>query len=178
MGTHTLPVKIVLKPTEIITALLKSDLKMKCTENKSTQEGTETLKCICPHLFLCRKNIRAILLVQIFLDHNLDMYFFPLKKMPVNALINVSHCKVSSTVISRTMSTQYYLGIDLLSIIYIKEARRSVEEMVTLPSFEKYDVSASRVLKGLHLLVMYGVSQAFVILPYSLLNRQYRYIID
>ena len=91
--------------------------------------------------------------------------------MPVNALINVSHCKVSSTVISRTMSTQYYLGIDLLSIIYIKEARRSVEEMVTLPSFEKYDVSTSRVLKGLHLLVMYGVSQAFVILPYSLLNR-------
>ena len=125
---------------------------------------------------LCRKNTRAILLVQIFLDetadHNLDMYvFFSGKKMPVNALINVSHCKVSSTVISRTMSTQYYLGIDLLSIIYIKEARRSVEEMVTLPSFEKYDVSASRVLKGLHLLVMYGVSQAFVILPYSLLNR-------
>ena len=61
--------------------------------------------------FLCRKIIRAILLVQIFLDetadHNLDMYvFFSGKKMPVNALINVSHCKVSSTVISRTMSTQ------------------------------------------------------------------------
>ena len=87
MGTHTLPVKIVLKPTEIITALLKSDLKMKCTENKRMYLGRyRNFEMHLSASFLCRKNIRAILLVQIFLDetadHNLDMYFFPVKKCP------------------------------------------------------------------------------------------------